>query len=129
MITKPIYDYLERGIYRANYIPRGKGTNQPGVPGAPYNPSGFVPWHQNFFTTANQSIRALEQEPKRTFLQIENRSLVADIVYAFGKQASLTDGITLSPGQVEIFDVKVPVEALDIFCASGGQRVHLVVGV
>jgi hypothetical protein len=126
-MQRPIYELLERGIYKANYIPRGR-NGPAGVPGAIYNPYGIMPLHSNFFTEANTSIRVLEQDPKRRFLQIQNMSAASDIIFAFGKQASLNDGVTLTPGQVEIFDVAVPTEFMDIFCVADNQRVHLVLG-
>jgi len=128
MMQRPIYEYLERGIYKANYIPRGRSSNIPGIAGAIYNANGIDTVHANFFTLGNTSIRVLEQDPKRRFLQIQNMSPASDIVYAFGKQASLLDGITLTPGQVEIFDVAVPTGSLDLFSVASGQRVHFVLG-
>lgn len=127
MMKRPIYEFLERGVYRANYIPRGRSTST-NVPGAIHNPYGITPQHSNFFTQANVSVRVLEQDPKRRFLQIQNMSAANDIVFAFGKQASAQDGVTLTPGQVEIFDVAVATESLDIFCAAAGQRVHILQG-
>lgn len=125
--TRPIYELHERGNYSPNYIPRGKSSNIPGTPN--YNPGGFTPMHFNFFTSANVSVRCLEQDHKRAFLQIQNMSVANDIIYTFGKSASLIDGITLSPGQVEIFDVKVPTEFLEIFSIASAQRVHIVLGI
>lgn len=122
-----IYGILERGIYRTFRYPRGKNTPA-GVPGGIVNDHGFMPNHGNFFTLANVSARVLEQDARLKFLQIQNMSLANDIIYAFGKQASLNDGITLTPGQVEIFDVAVPVEFLEIFCVASLQRVHIVTG-
>lgn len=124
---RPIYELHERGNYSPNYIPRGRSTNIPGQPN--YNPGGFTPMHFNFFTIAGISVRVLEQDSKRSFLQIQNMSTVNDIIYTFGKSASLIDGITLSPGQVEIFDVKVPTEFMEIFSVGGAQRVHIVLGI
>ena len=128
MQQRPIYEYLERGIYRANYIPRGRSSNVPGIPGAIYNANGIITIHSNFFTLANISLRAFEQDPKRRFLQIQNMSLVNDVVFAIDKQASLQDGVTLTPGQVEIFDVAVPTGSIDIFSVGNNQRVHFLLG-
>ena len=122
-----IYDVLERGVYRPHYIPRGKSKSD-GTPIGP-NDRGFIPAHYNFLTTAGVSVRVLEQNSRLKFLQLQNMSLVNDIIYAFGKAASLQDGITLTPGQVEIFDVSVPIEFMEVFCIASNQRLHIVTGI
>ena len=120
------YTNYKRGIYGTRRYPWG--SNKEGPDGRPLNSNGIIPNHYNFFTAANQSLQALPRNDLRRFLQIQNMSGANDIIFTFGTTASLIDGVTLSPGQVEIFDVAVPTEALNIFCSATFQRVAILEG-
>jgi len=122
-----IYGVAKRGIYGTRRYPWGS-INGPGVTCRKENTVGIIPNHYNFFTQANASVQALPRNDLRRFLQIQNMSLASDIIFTFGVTAGLVDGITLTPGQVEIFDVAVPTEALNIFCTAAFQRVALIEG-
>ena len=120
-----IFRSVKRGIYSTVRYPWGTTRGQDG---RPQNTAGIFAAHSNFFTTAGQSIQALPRNEQRRFMQIQNMSAANDIVFAWGTSASLNDGVTLTPGQVEIFDVAVPVDQLNIFCVAAGQRVALAEG-
>jgi hypothetical protein len=124
---EPIYGHIKRGIVGTRRYPWGSNKG-PAEAGRPFNANGIFPVHYNFFTGANVSVQAMPRNDQRRFLQIQNMSLASDIVFLFGGSASLNDGITLTPGQVEIFDVSCPTESLSIFCSAGGQRVAMIEG-
>lgn len=116
-----IYDYVERGQVIPNYLPR----NSPSLGNG--NPVAMIPAHFTFITTAGLSVRVLEDEPKLKYLQIQNASDTG-IYFAFNNPASTLSGIFLAPGQVEIYDVAVPIGSLNIFCTAGGKQVNLQIG-
>lgn len=119
-----IYGKVKLGSYSTRRYPWGSAKG----PGGSQNPNGIFSVHYNFFTQANQSVEVLKQNERRRFLQIQNMSAANDIVFAFGQDATSADGVTLTPGQVEIFDVAVPGESLNIFCSAASQRVALIEG-
>jgi hypothetical protein len=123
---EPIYGHIKRGIYGTRRYPWGSNKG-PAQEGRPQNNNGIFPVHYNFYTGAGNN-QALPRNDQRRFLQIQNMSLANDIVFLFGGSASLNDGITLTPGQVEIFDVACPTESLNIFCAATLQRVAIIEG-
>jgi hypothetical protein len=123
---EPIYGHIKRGIVGTRRYPWGSNKG-PATEGRAQNSNGIFPVHYNFYTRVG-SDQAMPRNDQRRFLQIQNMSLIADIVFLFGGTASLLDGITLTPGQVEIFDVACPTETLNIFCGTGLQRVALIEG-
>lgn len=122
-----VYGVNYRGNYQPFYIPRGRPYEN--IPGLPENKAGFQPIHYVFSTVGGVSIRVLEPDPLLKFLQIQNKSTTDDIIFAFGANASASGaGVALAPAQVEIFDVAVPTESLNIFCAAGAQIVQILAG-
>ena len=117
------YAAYKRGFYNTRRYPWGSTKGDP----SRANPNGIQSFHSSFYTAVGSSV-ALVRNDQRRFLQIQNMSLANDIVFLFGGTASLNDGVTLTPGQVEIFDVAVPIESLAIFCAAALQRVALIEG-
>lgn len=122
---EPIYAGLKRGIYLPIRYPWGSTK---GADGRPTNANGIITSHYNFYTFAGVSALALPRSETRRFCQIQNLSGANDISFAWDTTASLTDGVVLTPGQVEIFDVACPVGQLNIFCVAAFQRVAILEG-
>lgn len=117
-----IYRFVRRGSFIPNFLPNGS----PALPGV-NNPAGMITAQYLFFSVAGV-ITVLEKDEKRKFLQIQNSSAVNTMKFAFDAIPDANFGITLQPGQVEIFDVAVPTGQLNVFCAAASQAINLVVG-
>jgi len=120
------YDTFKRGFYNTRRFPWGSNKG-PASEGTRQNPYGMLAVHYNFFTAVG-NFQAFTRNDQRRFLEIQNMSLANDISVAFGSAASVNDGITLTPGQVAIYDVGCPTDSLNIFCAVAGQRVAILEG-
>lgn len=112
MIYPQIYTSERRGATTRLFVPKAGAAAAPG--GMPI---------QNDVTVAGSKVAA--KSNARKFLEFQNKSLVQDMILSFGIPASADVGDLIGPLGSIRYEIEVPSEEVNVFCAVAGEKFSL----